>query len=333
MKKILVLFTIFFTVLITATAQGEDSAKIVFYREYNYVGSAIPFKVYKVETLLTKLKTNTYYTYKCKPGRYFFSFDLNENSITELNVVAGKTYYLRYGLKTGYFQNTPEILIVDSLSAEPLISSGVLKDITNNPPVVRKKNRLGINMNIGFGLYNTPMATTTTNEESKISFGGGAGFGLTYGHEFAKHFDLAASLYYQFNSLTPYLSNAEVTTSHGYASITPSVIIPIHDGEYMRVKIGGGLDYYFSNSMKIEMSKLENGFNDTFNYDKSLGYHASLNFEMNVNPNWMINYGLKWYTVNYKYVNSERGYYPTTNNLTNPNGSGIDFILGIAHNF
>ena len=250
-----------------------------------------------------------------------------------LKVEKGKTYYLRFDLKMGFWNTTAELTLVDSISAFPKIHNGKMQEL---PPSNRTfkitKNRLGMNLNMGAGFQNTSLITATNGIKSTISFGGGSALGLKYGHEFSKHFDLAFDLNYQENELTPRLSNAKITFGRGIISITPSYILPIMDGETMRMKFGAGLDRYFGSVLSIDMSKIPGGFKDKWNYNSSLGYHLSAIYEMNLNQFWSLDCGLKYYSVSYKFMEGLNAF-PTDSKLITPKGSGIDLLLGIYYHF
>lgn len=317
------------------SAYCNDSipSKIIFYREHNIQSYGMAFKLFVGDSMVVKLKDNSYFIYSCSPGEYDFKIDKYPKSKVHLKVEQGKTYYLRFGIKTGFWSAIPEFLLVDSISAYPVISNRSMRKLDNlNTPLIRSKNRFGLIFNIGSGFEKCLMATTTDGKESTLSFGGGLGIGLQYGHEVNKHFDIAIDFNYQESFLGPILKNAEVTFSRGIVSITPSYILPIDGGDAMRMKLGAGLDDYFSPGLSIQMSNLIGGFNEDWSYKNSIGYHLSINYELNTSEKWSLNYGLKWYTVSYSF---DKGglHFPTENKLKKPNGSGIDFLWGFNYHF
>lgn len=198
--------------------------------------------------------------------------------------------------------------------------------------MARPENRIGLNINLGFGFESFPMYSTSNGRESSISFGGGYAFGFKYGHEFNRHFDLAFDVNYQFSELRPNLKNAHITFKRGIVSITPSYIIPIAGGDAMRLKFGGGMDYFWGNGLKINGSEVPGGFDDNWRYKNSIGFHLNLIFELNISERWSVSYGLKWYNVNYDFKSGYNSY-PIDKKLSNPDGSGLDFLLGIFHHF
>lgn len=309
------------------------SAKVVFYREKNYFGSMVSYQVQSGDSLICWLKNNSFYEFKCKPGEYGFRINSTNSPEIHLNVQQGKTYYLRFDLLMGMWTTTTQFILVDSVSAYPQIYNGQMRELAPRNSVSKtRKSRLGVSMNMGFGFQNTGMITNTLGGESKISFGGGAGMGIRYGHEFTKHFDLAFELSYKESELTPRLTNASMTFGRGVFSITPSYIFPIKGGETMRVRLGGGLDGYFGSQSRFDFSKMSGGMKDTWSYKGAIGYHFSAMYEMNLSETWSLDYGLKYYGVNYNFEKGQYSY-PTDKNLGTPNGSGIDLIVGVYYHF
>ena len=98
----------------------------------------------------------------------------------------------------------------------------------------------------------------------------------------------------------------------------------------MRFKVGAGIDYYWYSKLIINTSKLTNGFDDSWKYDKTFGYHVRVNFEMNLNERWSLDYALKYYNVKYKatYENPASG-----DKFYNTIGSGVDLIIGLNYHF
>jgi Protein of unknown function (DUF2846). len=314
---------------------GSDSilGKVVFYREKNYFGSAVSYRVQSGDSLICWLKNNSFYELECKPGDYKFRINNPNSPEMQLNVQSGKTYYLRFDLSMGMWSSTTQLILVDSLSAYPKIHNGQMRELLRQTSVSAiKKDRLGIILNMGVGFQNTGMMTNSLGGQSKISFGGGYGMGLRYGHEFTKHFDLAFELNYQESELTPRLTNASMAFGRGTISITPSYVFPIKGGETMRIKLGGGIDGYFGSQLRFDFSKISGGFKDNWNYKGAIGYHFLAIYEMNLSESWSLDYGLKYYGVNY---NFEKGQFtlPTDKRLSTPNGSGIDLTVGVYYHF
>jgi len=308
------------------------ASKVIIYRENNYQGSAISYKVFANDSLLVRLKNNSYYVYDCSPGEYDFLIDKKELSKVHFNVEKGKTYYLKFDMHIGFWTAVPGFLLVDSISATPIIYNSSMKLLGRyNTPYIRPKSRIGINIGVGAGFENNDMFEMENGKMSTFSYGGGVAYGLKYGYEFNKHLDLALDINYQRNDLSPLLTNASVSFSKTIFSITPSYIIPINGGDNMRLKLGAGVDYSMSNSFTIKSDGL-GGFNDTWKYKNAYGYHASINYELNVSDNWSFNYGFKFYNIKYEFTSSNNSI-PIVRKLIRPNASGFDFLCGIYYHF
>ncbi|MGC8823158.1 MAG: DUF2846 domain-containing protein [Bacteroidales bacterium] len=289
-------------------------------------------KVYVNGLEITRLKNNSYFEFPCAPGEYSIQVGNYKETYMRLPVEEGKTYFIRFGFRTGTWSAIPELILVDSISAYPTVYQGNMRNLNITPVEARPKGRLGISFGLGGGFASIPVVKINDNKESNISFGGGFVFGFKYGYELSKYFDLAFDACYQFSSLSPTINNGDVTFKRWIFSLTPSLIIPISDGETMRIKLGAGIDGYVENSLNFHLSKISGGFSEDWSYKNTAGYHVSVIFEMNASSNWSFNYGLKWYTVSYSFESGGL-HYPTDNNLKEPNGSGIDLVVGIYYHF
>jgi hypothetical protein len=203
----------------------------------------------------------------------------------------------------------------------------------NNTDSAGSKNRIGINIRGGAGFESIDMFTTTSNEVSKISFGGGGGFGVKYGREFTSKFDAAFDLNYQFSSLNPELKNAKTVFSRWYMSVTPSYIFQLGKGATWKLKTGAGIDYYRFSSLKIESSKVPDGFNDTWKYNGSLGFHVTALVEHRFSEPISAYYGFSWYEVSHDYESGNLHQYTTDKRFVDANGSGLDLVVGLCFHF
>jgi len=334
MKKHLFFFIFIVGFLYSGYCSNDSiTSKIIIFRENSFYASGVSYKVFVNNALIVRLKNNSYFVYNCKPGEYSFVINKLKDTYLKIEVEEGKAYYLRLGINMGFLSVKPELLLLDSATASMRIKSGNLHKLGSiQLPYFRPPNRIGINMAIGGGFENFTMFKTTEGDDSKISFGGGYAIGLKYGYEVNKHFDLALDINYQFSMLQPFLKNAKTTFRRGYLSITPSYIIPLNDGEFMRFKIGGGYNYYWDAQLIIEGSKIPSGFNDTWIYDAASGFHISVNFEMNMNEKFSMSYGLKYYSIHYNFKSGSVSY-PLDNFLIKPDGSGLDLMMGFYYHF
>jgi hypothetical protein len=296
--------------------------------------SALAFNISANDSLLIRIRNNTYYVYECSPGEYTFMVNNLEN--TKVNLVAeeGNTYYIRFGLRTGFWSSFPELLVVDSISAHGIVDSGklrLLKEYDEHLP--RPRNRIGLAMNAGGGFSNIPMIVLENGNDASIGFGGGFGIGLSYGYEVSNLVDLSFEFFYRNRGLTPNVSNASINYTSWVTRITPSLIIPIQGGYAMRLKLGAGMGYYTSNMLNFDTYKIQGGFRDKWHYGNSFGPHGNLIFEMSPVENFTFAYGIYLYNASFDYSRSERAIYPLDKKLITGNGSGLDISMRFFYNF
>ena len=336
MKKIFYLFVLCIGLLKFSFATDLPKAKIYIYRPNNFFASSIGFKIYAEDKLIVRLKNNSYVVYECIPGNYTFSIDKKIDSRLKINVESGKTYYFKVNVNIGFWTSQPElILIQDTATAIAQIKNTKeyfpeIEFNTNQHP----KFRIGLNLAFGGGFKKTAVYSTNNGNFSYISTGGGYGIGGKFGYEVSNHLDIAMDFNYQFSFLIPHLNNAENTFKRGYVSLTPSYIINVGDGEKMRFKIGVGYDYYFDNMLIIDGKNVpKDGFNDTWKYDKTSGWHASIINELNISDKFSLSFGIKYYYVKYKFKSSYLMKPDDDSGLKTPDGSGIDILIGYNYHF
>jgi hypothetical protein len=88
-----------------------DKALIYVYRKYNYFGSGARHKIYANQKPITVLYTDNYYPYLADPGKVIlsvkeelmgeeslFNFMQPKKTAAEINVEAGKTYFLKFNI-------------------------------------------------------------------------------------------------------------------------------------------------------------------------------------------------------------------------------------------
>ncbi|MPN55116.1 hypothetical protein SDC9_202795 [bioreactor metagenome] len=97
--------------------------------------------------------------------------------------------------------------------------------------------------------------------------------------------------------------------------------------------MGPGIDYYFSNKLAIETDKVAGGFNDTWTYSNTIGYHVNIICEFSPSLNWSFNFGLKWYNISYSFAHGGVHSSNATNKFQAPDGSGLEFSVGLYLNF
>lgn len=101
-------------------------AKVYFIRATGFGGSMVKFRAWVNGEVICRLGNNHYSVHNIKPGNYTFhatSFDkykMNENGF-EMQVEAGKTYYLRMVIKKRAFESYIYIQEITENSATPLL--------------------------------------------------------------------------------------------------------------------------------------------------------------------------------------------------------------------
>ena len=331
MKKLLIFITFFLIVINFTYSSDSLTSKIIVFRANNLSGSSTSLKIYLNDSLIVRIKNNSYFEYKTAPGQYLITVDKSKETEVSLKVDANKTYYLYLSMNSGMFSSKSEMMLVDSAMATNKIRrENIKKQEEITVANIHSKNRIGLNLGYGYGLNNILMARTTDSADVNLSFGGGFLFGIKYGYELTKKLDIAVDFNYQFSFLIPTLNNAAVNFNRSYVALTPSYIFPIGKNDNMRLKAGLGIDYLWYSKLIVNTSNLTTGFNDSWYYSKTLGYHATLLFEKNLNEKWSFSAALKYYYVKYQ------GTYENPNEkdkLYNSNGSGIDLILGLNYHF
>lgn len=318
-----------FCVVQAQEAQSTDSARIVFMRPYAYVGTANLFKVKLADGSIIKLVSNSYYALNVVAGTFEFA-TVRSKTMGTLEVEAGRTYYVRAYFDKGFWVLTPELKLADSIWGRNLVREGKLKDMKK--PLLRPLNRVGVILNAGPGFNDIAVIKTTNNLESSMGFAGGNGVSVQVGREVEKYLDIALSYSYMNRGLTPYIKNGTIDFSRHFVSLTPSFIIPIQGGYAQRIKIGGGVDFYFSNTLKNKTTGIPGGINDTWNYGQAVGYHAQLMYEVNLSEHFSMLWGISYYNVEYSFESGGL-YKPVVDELSNPKGDGLSLKLGVNYHF
>jgi hypothetical protein len=231
-----------------------------------------------------------------------------------------------------YENGTKDIFTESNKSTEKVTPNNVTQvkqdGITNH----KYKNRIGLTIGGGSGFQNTPVVELTDGTEATISFGGGTLIEFEYGYEFNKHFDLTLNIGGQFSELSQTVDNGSITFNRSIISLTPSYILPIVAGERMRLKFGAGIDWLYNSELNLDLSKVSGYSQDDWKYSGGFGEHVSIIFEYSTPKRFSFIAGLKLQNANYKFK-SGGTMHPTDNDLINPKGSGIDFLLGVNYHF
>lgn len=313
--------------------QEPGKCKFIIYRPYNYHKYSVPFRVIINDTLKIKIRNNSFYELTCNAGEYDFTFLRNKKFKLHLAIENGKTYYLRVGIIAGFWSSSPELLLVDSLSTYPVINNGKIEKLkSKNEIMLRPQNRIGVNVISGIGFEEATWFKYANGGTCDISFGAGIGYEVIIGREFSRFIDLSAGIKYQKSSLVPKVENVEITFKRYAVSLTPSLIIPIKGGDYERLKLGVGMDYVWPSVLYLNTVKYQFGIIDNWTYDRTLGMHVRLLLEINFSKYFSLQYGLRWNYLSYKFVSGNITF-PIVSQLKNPDGSGIDLLLGFNIHF
>jgi len=82
---------------------GPDEVKVVVYRGGSIMGYAVTLPVYDGETLLGFAERNSYFEYRCSPGKRIFMSWAENEKVIEATLAGGKTYYMNAYPKMGGF--------------------------------------------------------------------------------------------------------------------------------------------------------------------------------------------------------------------------------------
>lgn len=231
-----------------------------------------------------------------------------------------------------YENGTKDIFTESNNSSEkitPNYATQVKQDATTNK---KFKNRIGLIMGGGGGFQNIPFVELTDGTKATISFGGDYVVQFEYGYEVNKHFDLALNIGGQFSELSQTISNGSASFNRSIVSLTPSYILPIGDGDKMRFKFGAGIDLLYNAELNFDLSKISGGTKDDWKYNGGFGEHLSIIFEILTPKRFSFNAGIRYQNANYEFKSGDHSY-PIDNDLKNPNGSGMFFLLGVNYRF
>ncbi|MDD4972625.1 MAG: hypothetical protein PHT07_24605, partial [Paludibacter sp.] len=287
-------------------SQDTENSEIVLFRAKKVITG---LKVYSNDSLLTNLRTGAYSIHHVKPGDITLTANDAAETTINLRTEKGKTYYVQYTDKyetveeynvfsVKYLVYPPTLSVVDSAEAVALIEKYELRN-QNNPELwKRPKLRFDICLNAGIGIKNIPIVELDYGGNSIISFAEmlGAGCGFTY--ELFKYFNLSTNFNYCASQLLPDPKNVDVRFKVCRWSFTPYLVIPFDKGS-TSLKIGIGKDYYFSPSLSINTSEIQNGFDDVWFYNNANGYHISILYDIYNWTSCSLTSCFKWYNVKY----------------------------------
>jgi hypothetical protein len=198
---------------------------------------------------------------------------------------------------------------------------------------VKYKNRIGLSGGGGSGFKYIDVVQLTDGTYSAIGFGGGGMVQFSYGVEFGRHFDLAISAGGQFGKLDKKVSNASMDFTRSRLSVTPSFMVPIKGGEFMRLKFGAGFDWMYGALLTFDLSKISGGVKDEWKYDNAFGEHISIVFEYDTQKRLSFSGGLKLNNAAYKFKSGTKSFPTPGSDLDKPNGSSVDAVFGVYYTF
>lgn len=194
------------------------------------------------------------------------------------------------------------------------------------------KASVGAFMGAGFGFESFPIFYDENGDEITLSTGGGLAGGLDIGYDILNSLNLSMQIFYQGSSPSKALKNASGSFNRMGITITPAFIIPIKGGNKYRLMPGAGAGFYTMGTMKVDATEI-GGEEMTFKYESTIGFHVSLMFQINFSPRSTLGTGLKYYNIAYTYTEEGSTHISTDNKILEPNGSGLDIILGYYFRF
>lgn len=194
------------------------------------------------------------------------------------------------------------------------------------------KASVGVNLGAGLGFEKFTIFYDENGDDIYLSSGGGFSGGIDFGYDIAKVFNLSMQLFYQSSSPSKMMKNASGNFNRMGIAVTPAFVIPIGGGEMFRLMPGAGVGYYTLAVMKIDATEIGGDYM-TFKYNSSVGFHASLMFQIKFSPHSAMQTGLKYYNIAYSYTEDGSTHVPYEQKLLEPNGSGLDVIIGYSYLF
>lgn len=100
----------------------EGMGLVVFYRESGFSGGAVRFNLNQGQEPIGALNSGTVLFRDVEPGQHtFWSQAISKDSIS-IDVVAGKTYYIKGVVKMGLVVGRPQLSIASEAEANPSIA-------------------------------------------------------------------------------------------------------------------------------------------------------------------------------------------------------------------
>ena len=100
----------------------EGKGLVVFYRSSAFGGGAVRFNLNQDQKPVGALNSGTFLYRDVDPGQHtFWSQAISKDSVT-IDVVAGKTYYIKGVVQTGLLVGRPKLTVVSEAEARPAIA-------------------------------------------------------------------------------------------------------------------------------------------------------------------------------------------------------------------
>jgi len=328
MKRIITIASIGMLLCNLGFSSDTIPGRIIFYRKHIVQGAYVSHRVKVNDSLVVNLDDNSFFEYECKPGAY--SIGIDNDPEMHLEVKPGRTYYLMFGVASAYFTSNYDFTVVDSVSAYPAISDMRMRKLDSNiAKPTRYKNRIGGFFGFEFGFDEIPMYMDMNGDYSSLNFGSGLAFGASYSREIFRYFTVDVGVTGAYTSLTPYMDDIDVTFGRCNVWATPYLTIPFKLMYDNRLKFGFGPDYYWMVKLtKSSEQYYSKWFNDTWQYENTLGYHSSIKLEIDATEKTGAFIQLDWNVVQYKFVSSKKRYY-VPEKLKSPDGSNISLLMGV----
>ena len=314
-----------------AFAQSFDTSlvKVIIIRPSNDMGAINIFKITINDTLILKLPNNSYYSFYTKQGVLHYRTDSQQND-DSIELEPGETNYLLLEFTYNFWKPKPNVFYIKPTIGQNLMAKHQPKDIRR--PIQRHLFHVGLFFGGGAGFNDFNIIKTIDNEDVSFGFGGGLSAGVELGFEQSKHLDITVGYRYLQRGLTPTLQNASMAFSRHVFSLTPSFLLPLNSANIHRLKLGLGVDYYASNKLEIETGNIQNGIDDTWQYEPRVGYQARLSYEINFTDYFSFSLCTRYVDVMHQYKSSSK-FFPTDPKFIRPRGNGIEVLLGIQFHF
>ena len=94
-----------------------DKGLVYFYRESSFKGAAVQYDIRDNGDVIGALQSGTYFYEYATPGQHTYSSKTEVTSEVNLNIEAGKTYYIKGSVGFGFVAARPKLEIVSDDAA------------------------------------------------------------------------------------------------------------------------------------------------------------------------------------------------------------------------